>query len=157
MIPRLLKLPLDQNILLFGPRGTGKSTLLRATFAQENTHWIDLLDDEQEQKFASSPNELMAVVLALPERISHVVVDEIQKVPKLLDIVHALIERTKKIFVLTGSSARKLKRGGANLLAGRAFVYHLFPLSSLELSDPVDLRAQLQFGQLPKILALPKE
>lgn len=99
----------------------------------------------------------MAIVFALPERISPIVINEIQKVPKLLDIVHALIEKTKIIFVLTGSSARKLKRGGANLLAGRAFVYHLFPLSSVELNEPIDLVTELQFGQLPKILSFSKQ
>ncbi len=157
MIPRILKLPLDQSILLFGPRGTGKSTLLRATFANETTHWINLLDAEDEARFATKPSDLMAVVRALPETTTHVVIDEIQKIPKLLDVVHALIEETDKKFILTGSSARKLKRGGANLLAGRAFVYHLFPLTFVELKDQLDLPAQLQFGQQPKIVGLKNE
>jgi predicted AAA+ superfamily ATPase len=157
MIPRLLQLPLDQSILLFGPRGTGKSTLLKATFPAETTHWINLLDAQEEERFALRPNELMAVVRALPQAVSHVVIDEIQKVPKLLDIVHMLVEETDKKFVLTGSSARKLKRGAANLLAGRAFVYHLFPFSFVELGNRFDLVEQLQFGEQPKVMTLKTE
>ncbi|HXW60789.1 MAG TPA: ATP-binding protein [Myxococcota bacterium] len=157
MIPRLLKLPLDQNILLFGPRGTGKSTLLRTIFPKETTYWIDLLDAESEQHFAAHPQELKAVVDALGENITHVVIDEIQKIPRLLDVVHSLIESTSKLFVLTGSSARKLKRGGANLLAGRAFVYHLFPLTFMEMKDNFDLLKALQFGQQPMLLKLRHE
>ncbi len=81
--------------------------------------------------------------------------DEIQKVPKLLDEVHRLIEeKTDKIFILTGSSARKLKHGGANLLAGRAFVYHLFTLSCFELKEKFDLEKALHWGTLPKIFSL---
>ena len=74
-----------------------------------------------------------------------------KRVPRLLDIVHDLIETTSKKFILTGSSARKLKHGGANLLAGRAFVYNLFPFSFLEFSEPVNLIEYLQWGMLPKI------
>jgi uncharacterized protein len=94
---------------------------------------------------------LKAIVEGLPETVTHVVVDEIQKLPKLLDIVHSLIEKTNKYFILTGSSARKLKYGGANLLAGRAFVYHLFPFSFLELKDNFNFSTAMQFGMLPKL------
>jgi predicted AAA+ superfamily ATPase len=83
-----------------------------------------------------------------------VVIDEVQKVPPLLDVVHRLIERNHLLFALTGSSARKLKRGGANLLAGRAFTYRLYPLSATEVGDSFDLHAALTWGTLPKIFQL---
>ena len=92
------------------------------------------------------------IIKALPPKISHVVIDEIQKIPKLLNVVHKLIEETQKKFVMTGSSARKLKYGGANLLAGRAFVYHLFPFTFLELKKNFDSDQALMFGLLPKII-----
>ena len=101
-----------------------------------------------------NPSELYAIVKALPAEITHVSVDEIQKVPKLLDEVHRLIEETDKCFVLTGSSARKLKHGGANLLAGRAFVYNLYPLSCFELKERFDLESALHWATLPKMFAL---
>lgn len=157
MIPRLLELPSDQSILLFGPRGTGKSTLLNATFPAEKTHWINLLDLEEEQHFSSKPNDLVSIVKSLPQTVSHVVIDEIQKIPSLLNVVHMLIESTDKKFILTGSSARKLKRGGANLLAGRAFVYHLFPFSYLELKEQFNLSHALRFGTQPKVITSSKD
>jgi predicted AAA+ superfamily ATPase len=82
-----------------------------------------------------------------------VIIDEVQKIPKLLDIVHLEIERRNTKFALTGSSARKLKRGAANLLAGRAFVYQLYPFTHLELGDAFDLALALQWGALPRILS----
>ncbi len=93
-------------------------------------------------------------VHGLPESIQWVVIDEIQRIPKLLDLVHHLIETTSIQFALTGSSSRKLKRGAANLLAGRAFVYHLHPFTSIELGDRFDLLQSLQWGTLPKIFQL---
>lgn len=92
-------------------------------------------------------------VLALPKAITHVVIDEIQKIPELLDVVHNLIETHKvpQVFVLTGSSARKLKAGGANLLAGRAAVRTIFPLTSKELGDRFDIDTALTWGTLPLI------
>ena len=80
-----------------------------------------------------------------------IIIDEIQKVPKLLDIVHHLIETTSKKFILTGSSARKLRHGGANLLAGRAFVYDLHPFTYLEIDGDYTLNAFLRWGLLPQI------
>lgn len=157
MIPRLLNLPKNHNILLFGARGTGKSTLLRSIFKESNTYWINLLDPTDEEKFALRPQELIAIVKALPGNTTHIVIDEIQKIPKLLDVVHLLIESTDKKFVLTGSSARKLKRGGANLLAGRAFVYNLFPYSFMEIQQTFDLAKQMRFGSLPQIINLSEQ
>lgn len=157
MLSRLLQLPHHQSLFLFGPRGTGKSTLIKATYSLDKTYWLDLLVPEQEERFALNPGELSAIVRGLPSSVTHVVVDEVQKNPKLLDVVHSLIESTDKKFVLTGSSARKLKSGAANLLAGRAFVYHLHPFSFLELKDQFDLTKALNYGQLPKIYSLKDE
>ena len=151
MIPRLLSLPKNQHFFLFGPRNTGKSTLLRATFPLKSSLWIDLLDLNQEEQLQRHPTELKAMIAALPDTTTHIIIDEIQKIPKLLDLVHALIESTQKKFILTGSSARKLRHGGANLLAGRAFVYHLYPFSFLEVIDKFVLDDALRWGLLPKI------
>jgi uncharacterized protein len=154
MFSRFRRFPHKHSFFLFGPRGTGKSTLLRERFNETECLWLDLLDAEVEDRFFRNPGDLYAMVKALPENITYVVVDEIQKVPKLLDEVHRLIEETDKIFILTGSSARKLKRGGANLLAGRAFVYHLYALSCFELNSEFDLDRALHWGTLPKIFSL---
>lgn len=155
MIPRLLVLPNDESLFLFGPRGVGKTTLLKSLPWFPNAIYINLLSPREEQRFARNPDELWAIVTALismPEQqIQHIVIDEVQKVPKLLDVVHDVIESTSKKFVLTGSSARKLKHGGANLLAGRAFVYHLYPFTYLEAPQPLNLIDCLRWGMLPKI------
>lgn len=157
MFSRLRRLSHKNSFFLFGPRGTGKSTLLKERFQKDASLWLDLLDSEMEDRFLRKPNELYSIVTALPQETKYVIVDEIQKVPKLLDEVHRLIEETEKLFILTGSNARKLKHGGANLLAGRAFVYHLFPLSCFELEDRFDLNQALQWGTLPKIFTFNDE
>src|SRR5258708_4420733 len=129
MLKRLLTLPERQSLFLFGARGTGKSTLVKHQFDHQQSLYINLLRQHDEERFSRNPDELQAEVLAMAAEQKYVVIDEIQKIPKLLDIVHLLMGETDKIFILTGSSARKLKQGGANLLAGRAFVYHLFPFT----------------------------
>lgn len=149
MLKRLLNLPKHQSFFLFGPRNTGKSTLIKQEFP--NALYIDLLDPEQEDKFSRAPKELKYIVDALSKDYTHVVIDEIQKVPKLLDVIHSLIESTALRFILTGSSARKIKRGSSNFLAGRAFVYHLFPFSFFEVETHFDLNKSLSFGMLPQI------
>lgn len=151
---RLLKLPENRHFFLFGARNIGKSTLLRKSFKANNPYWIDLLDADQEDKYVREPMRLQAEVLALKADQKLVIIDEIQKLPKLLDVVHKLIESTDKIFIMTGSSARKLKHGGANLLAGRAFVYNLFPFVAFELGEHFDLDDALRYGTLPTIYAL---
>lgn len=157
MLPRLLKLPADQSLFLFGARGTGKSTLVEEYFDHERCLYLNLLNPEQENRYSLNPNDLYAEIKILPEYKTHIIIDEVQKIPVLLDIVHDVIEKTNKIFILTGSSARKLKRGGANLLAGRAFVYHLFPFSFLELKDKFNLDSALRWGTLPKCVFYEKE
>ncbi|MCH9689822.1 MAG: AAA family ATPase [Gammaproteobacteria bacterium] len=151
MIPRLLNLPKDESFFLFGARSTGKTTLLRNLSWLKDAFFINLLEAKTENRFARNPDELSAIVRALSDTERHIVIDEIQKLPKLLDIVHDLIETTNKKFILTGSSARRLKREGANLLAGRAFVYHLYPFSFLEIETKFHLNQALQYGLLPKI------
>src|SRR3990167_5238546 len=155
-VKRHLALPHDHSVLLFGARGVGKSSLLEDEFKLDQNLYLDLLDPEIEMRFLEKPNDLIALVDALPNSATHVIIDEIQKAPKLLDVVHLLIEKkkTKKIFILTGSSARKLKLAGVNLLAGRAFVYHLYPLTYLELGSHFKLTDALSWGLLPKAVNL---
>ena len=154
MYKRLCKLIKNHSFFLFGPRGSGKTTLLHHEFPEETTVFYDLLDADVLDVFRDKPTQLGAIVAALPETVTHVVIDEIQKAPRLLDEVHRLIESEERHFVMIGSSARKLKRGGANLLAGRAFVYNLFPLSWLELGDAFDLDLALHWGTQPKLFTL---
>ncbi len=154
---RSLTLPLDHSFFLFGARNTGKSTLLKKTFDPKQTLWIDLLNPDQEDRYLRNPSLLSAEVLALNNNISHVIIDEVQKIPRLLDIVHQLIESTQIKFILTGSSARKLRHGGANLLAGRAFVYYLHPFTSIEIGENFQLDDVLRWGSLPSVLFMKNE
>lgn len=140
-----------RSVFLFGPRQTGKSTLLRARFPQARV--FDLLEADTFRQLSAYP-ETMRQTLRPEDRL--VVVDEVQKLPALLDEVHLLIERDKRLrFVLTGSSARKLKGGGANLLAGRAWVARLHPLVAAELPAP-RLLDRLSCGSLPAVLDSPR-
>lgn len=153
LIKRLQVLTKSYSFFLFGPRGSGKSTLLEQLYPSSSAHWISFLDAEEENKYALNPNHLIEVVKSLDAKTKFVVIDEVQKIPKILDIVHLLIEKhkTKKLFILTGSSARKLKAGSANLLAGRAVVYHLFPFSFCELGDRFNQSDALTWGLLPRV------
>ncbi len=154
MFPRLVKPIKARSFFLFGPRGTGKSTFLRDYFQSTEALWFNLLDPELEDMLSRSPNQLRDQIRLKETQIEWVVVDEIQKVPKLLNIVHHLIETTKIKFALTGSSAKKLKKEGANLLAGRAFVNYLFPLTSVEMGEAFDLDDALRWGTLPLLSQL---
>lgn len=153
MFRRLLNLPTSKHCLLFGARGTGKSTWLRATLPPASTVVFNLLEADTEDRLARDPQTFQREILALAPTVTHVVVDEVQKLPRLLDAVHNLIEthRVPQAFILTGSSARKLKAGGANLLAGRASLRHLFPLQRRELGDAYDEDRALRFGGLPAV------
>jgi predicted AAA+ superfamily ATPase len=137
------------HFFLFGPRGTGKSTWLRTHFP--GSLRIDLLEPEVHRAYAARPERLRDLVAGNPERVV-VVVDEVQKVPELLDVVHALIEeRRKPRFVLTGSSARKLRRSGVDLLAGRAALRSMHPFMAAELGSRWDLARALEFGLVPLV------
>ena len=152
MIPRILQLPEDESLFLFGPRGVGKTTFIKSLPYFPQAIYINLLKAQEENRFLRNPDELTAIVRGLRNTRQHVIIDEIQKLPKLLDIIHDLIETVPTVkFILTGSSARKLKHGGANLLAGRAFVYHLFPFTFTEISDSFQLDHALRWGMLPKL------
>src|SRR5262249_49877774 len=128
MYRRKLARPTESAFLL-GPRGTGKSTWLAEELPQAVTY--DLLDSALALRFAREPS-LLAKELAAVDRKRWIVIDEIQKVPALLDEVHRAIEKERRKFVLSGSSARKLRHGAANLLAGRAIQLDMFPLVSSE-------------------------
>jgi len=155
---RLAQPILSESFFLFGARGTGKTSLLREIFAHLDAATVlryDLLVAAHEERLALQPGLLRnEVELRKPK---WVVIDEIQKLPKLLDVVHDVIEdeRLGQVhFALTGSSSRKLKRAGVNLLAGRAFVNHLFPLTHVELAEDFNLETALNWGTLPKIFGL---
>lgn len=154
MFKRLLNPLKKGSFFIFGARGTGKSTLLKERFISKDSVYINLLDPEMESRYSLSPKDLVHELTALKKKPDWVIIDEIQKVPKLLDVVHSLIEDRKLKFILTGSSARKLKRGAANLLAGRAYIYHLYPLTNTELRNQYDLEELLRWGSLPRIFAL---
>jgi predicted AAA+ superfamily ATPase len=144
---------------LFGARGTGKTSLLRAELDGPNVRWIDLLNSKEEDRYAKSPELLYDECRrdAQQARGAWVVIDEVQKLPVLLNTVHRIIETREfapPLFALTGSSARKLRHGGANLLAGRAFLRHLFPLTHRELGERFDLVEALNYGALPKVFGL---
>lgn len=138
----------NKSYFLFGPRATGKSSLIQADF-RGNYLVLDLLESEMYLRLTANPGELESIILA-QENYEIVIIDEVQRVPAILDEVHRLIEKYKIKFLLTGSSARKLKRSQANLLAGRARQAELFPLTSQEISD-FDLKRYLLYGGLPMI------
>lgn len=152
MFQRLLKPSLSQSFFIFGPRGTGKTTFLKQFFKDQNCLWIDLLDAKQEERYALDPDLLYRETQSQKKHYSWVIIDEVQKNPKLLDTVHRLVEDTKTRFAMTGSSARKLKRGSANLLAGRAFMNHLFPLTHIEMGNNFNLTDALHWGTLPRVV-----
>lgn len=146
MFTRTLESP-SNAFFLFGPRGTGKSTWIRSRFPDALV--INLLTQENTVRYEHEPGLLRAQVLARP-KANWIVIDEVQRVPKLLDEVHYLMEEEGyKQFALTGSSARKLRRGGTNLLAGRAVLRKLFPLTSAETEYSVSTDQLLRYGALP--------
>lgn len=147
-IPRSISIP-DDSFFLFGPRGTGKSTWVKHSFPK--AFRIDLLNGEQERIYAARPERILDDVKAL-ERGSVVCIDEIQRVPALLPMIHAIIEEKKGIqFILTGSSARKLRRAVSDLLGGRALLRYMTPFLASELGDLFSLEKTLQIGLVPII------
>lgn len=147
-----------KSYFLFGPRQTGKSTLAKLGLTPRDLY-IDLLPQRAFLDYAKTPGRFREEILAHHKRHKtfRCVVDEIQKIPALLDEIHSLIETLPVKFTLTGSSARKLKRGASNLLAGRAYTYHLFPLTFTEMKGDFSLSRALQFGTLPPACLDPKE
>ena len=151
MISRLVTVPHQRSFLLLGPRMTGKSTWIQNEF--ENALKIDLLDEQNFIRYLTHPEDLEKEALAYLKKNPKgwVIIDEVQRIPSLLNEVHRLIEKYKMKFGLTGSSARKLKRGGANLLAGRANEMKLFPLTTIELKEQFALDAAIHWGTLPAV------
>ena len=154
MFRRLLRVSRRNSFFLFGARGTGKTTYIGEAFDADASWYVDLLDPEVEDRYRRSPARLEGEVRALPAAVEWILIDEVQRAPRLLDVAHRLIESTGKRFVLTGSSGRKLRRGASNLLAGRAFVYNLYPFTVPELQNAFVLDDALHWGTLPKIHSL---
>jgi uncharacterized protein len=151
LFSRTISSPLKsrKSFFLFGARGTGKTTWLRQHIPQ--ALFINLLQAEFYNPLLANPGHLRALIP--PRHTDWIVIDEIQRVPELLNEVHDLIESKRYRFVLTGSSARKLRRKGVNLLAGRALTYHMYPLTAAEQGDSFDLTESLRYGNLPARLS----
>ncbi len=151
MYSRNINLPDKQSIFLFGPRGTGKTTLVRRRYPK--AVYLDLLEAKTFNELVGNPDRLEGMI-----PVGHkeaVIIDEVQRIPDLLNEVHRLIESKRYQFVMTGSSARKLRRAGTNLLAGRALTYDLFPLTASELGDDCDFQKASKYGLLPTALTSP--
>ena len=152
MFDRSLVLPQpgSETFFLWGPRQAGKSTLLRGCYP--DAYWVDLLKSEVFRRYLDHPEYLrQELAAAAPLSGRQIVIDEVQKVPALLDEVHWLIENRGLHFALCGSSARKVRRGAANLLGGRAVRYELRGLTAGELGAAFDLSRMLNHGYLPRI------
>jgi uncharacterized protein len=153
MYNRILNLPLStsETCFLWGPRQTGKSTLLKTLFPGAKRY--DLLLSDQYQRLLLHPSlireECLAVGLKGENQTAPIIIDEVQKIPILLDEIHWLIENRKLRFILCGSSARKVKRGRGNLLGGRAVRYELHPLVYPEIPE-FSLEKALNAGLLPR-------
>jgi predicted AAA+ superfamily ATPase len=152
MLKRLCRLPPRRSALLLGPRQAGKSTLVRSLLPPRS--WtVDLLQQDVFLRYAKDPSRFRLEVEAQARAGVRVVfVDEIQRVPALLEEIHGLIESHRVRFLLTGSSARKLRRGAANLLAGRAATRRLHPLTLSEQGELFDLERTLRYGSLPAVV-----
>ncbi len=138
----------DKNILLFGPRQVGKSTLCRSLKPDLT---VNLADEASYLSYSKDASRIKREVAALT-RPSSIFIDEVQRVPALLNTIQSILDDSKRHrFILTGSSARKLKRGGANLLPGRVLLEHLDALSIKELGGRFDLEKALRVGTLPGI------
>ena len=148
LIPRCFKPP-EQHFFLFGPRGTGKSTFLKAAYPE--AYYIDLLHPETLRRYQARPELIIEQVRGNP-LVPVIIVDEVQKVPELLDAVHMLIEEKQgQQFILTGSSARKLKRSGTDLLAGRALLKYMHPFLLHEGKGYFNFDFALEWGMLPLV------
>ena len=149
IIPRFLKIP-NNSFFLFGPRGTGKTTWLNNEI--KNSLLVDLLQPDQFRAFTAKPERLKELVYGNPDK-KVIIIDEVQKAPELLNVVHSIIEEKKGYqFVLTGSSARKLKRSGVGLLAGRVLNMTLHPFIAAELEGKFDFEKALKQGLVPLII-----
>lgn len=153
MISRILKKPLEleKSFFLLGPRGTGKTSWVKE--ALPSALYLDLLRTDLYVELLAEPQRINALIP--PHFKDWIIIDEVQKIPMLLNEVHRLIEEKQYKFVLTGSSARSLRKKGVNLLAGRALVFHMYPLTVYELKGLFNLPHALQFGHLPATFSAP--
>lgn len=155
MIKRMANIPETQHFFMLGPRQTGKTTLIKEYLANKGSNhlFINLAEEDKFFKYLKNPSLIRSEVQSSikNQKISEVFIDEVQRVPAILNEVQSLIDTSSVRFILTGSSARKLKHGAANLLGGRAVLRELFPLTYLELSDQFSLEQILRFGSLPRI------
>ena len=144
---RLIKKPLEsrKSFFLFGPRGTGKTTWLKHRLP--DALFVNLLQSEYYNRLSANPGHLRQLIP--PDHTGWTVIDEVQRIPALLNEVHDLIEARGLVFVLTGSSARTLRRSGVNLLAGRALTYRMHPVTAVEQREAFNLRDSVQLGHLP--------
>jgi len=147
MYSRIISPPKDKSFFLFGPRGTGKTTWVKAAFP--HAIFIDLLESEVYNDLLANPQRLEKFI---PKDFKNwIIIDEVQRILELLNEIHRLIEKNHYRFVLTGSSARKLRTKGVNLLGGRALIYPFHQLTALELGKDFNLKHSLTFGQLPSV------
>lgn len=137
-----------ESMILFGPRGTGKTCWVRAHFP--DALYLDLLDTALYKTLIANPGRLFNLIP--PDYHDWIIIDEVQKVPELMNEVHRLIEHHRHKFILTGSNARNLKKRGVNLLAGRALNYRMHPLTAFELGSEFNLVHALHYGLLPKTI-----
>ena len=155
MIKRMANIPDTQHFFMLGPRQTGKTTLIKEYLANKGSNHllINLAEEDKFFKYLKNPSLIRSEVQSSikNQKISEVFIDEVQRVPAILNEVQSRIDTSSVRFILTGSSARKLKHGAANLLGGRAVLRELFPLTYLELSDQFSLEQILRFGSLPRI------
>jgi predicted AAA+ superfamily ATPase len=157
-LPRLLSLPTKQSFFLLGPRQVGKSALIRNYFSEFKLLKYNLLIQEELLRLTQNPQLFRTEVMTRNPNITHVFIDEVQKLPRLLDEVHYILEETKNppFFILTGSSARKLKRNKANMLGGRAYDLNLAPLTYKEITNALgeemfSEHKALCYGTLPAV------
>lgn len=150
VIGRIPQLSLKVSSVLLGPRQTGKSTLIKTELFKKAYFEVNLLKLDIYSKYLKDPSQFRKDILyqVKKNKTKYVFVDEIQKIPELTNEIHFLIEEYKIIFILSGSSARKLKRGNANMLGGRAIINYLFPLTYLELDENFELEQMLRYGSL---------
>lgn len=154
LIKRQINIPKNHHFFLFGPRQVGKSTLLKSEFVNEPHLYYDLLHSEVYRKFYATPEYLRLEVESAVKKnnITHIIIDEIQKIPQLLDEIHSLIvSGLPCYFICSGSSARKLKRMHANMLGGRAWTLHLYPFNYFEIKKDLEFNTILRYGTIPTV------
>ncbi|MBN1149867.1 ATP-binding protein [candidate division WOR-3 bacterium] len=147
MYNRIINYPKNSSFFIFGPRGTGKTTWVKNEFP--GALYLDLLESEKYINLSANPQRIEQFI---PKMFREwIIVDEIQRIPELLNEVHRLIENSGYKFILTGSSPRKLRKKGTNLLAGRAIKLNMHPLSAEELKEDFNIEKSLKYGNLPSV------